>query len=29
MKKYAFLLVALFTLWACSDEETTTQQEVT
>ena len=29
MKKYAFLLVALFTLWACSDDDTTPQQEVT
>lgn len=29
MKKYVFLLVALFTLWACSDDDTTPQQEVT
>lgn len=29
MKKYVFLLVALFTLWACSDDGTTPQQEVT
>lgn len=29
MKKYGFLLVALLTLWACGDDDTTPQQEVT
>ena len=29
MKKFGFLLVALLALWACSDDDTTPQQEVT
>ncbi len=29
MKKLGFLLVALLTLWACSDDDTTPEQEVT
>lgn len=29
MKKLGFLLVALFALWACGDDDTTPQQEVT
>lgn len=29
MKKLGFLLVALFTLWACSDDDATPEQEVT